>query len=202
MAKIKLCGLTGIRDALYANEAMPDYVGFVFEKGRHFVSDRTAADMRRVLNPLIPAAGVFVRENPDHIRALTEKGIIQIVQLHGGETEDYIHKVRSMTGCPVIRAVSVSSSGDISSAQETEADFLLLDHGRGGTGIAFDWSLIPPIRKPWFMAGGIGKGNVRQALSYGPYGVDISSGAETEGRKDLLKMKDLVRMVRQESEGL
>lgn len=202
MAKIKLCGLTGVRDALYANEAVPDYVGFVFEKGRHFVSDQTAEEMRHVLDPHIPAAGVFVREDSRHIETLVKKGIIQIVQLHGGETESYVHALRSRIRCPVIRAVSVSSAEDIEAVQNTEADFLLLDHGRGGTGIAFDWSLIPPIHKPWFMAGGIGEENIRQALSYGPYGVDISSGAETEGHKDLLKMKRLVRIVRQESEGL
>lgn len=90
MTKIKLCGLTRIEDALAANDASPDLVGLVFEPGRHFVSDETAAAIRKALRADIPAVGVFVREPEEHVLSLLERGIIQGVQLHGDEPEEYL----------------------------------------------------------------------------------------------------------------
>lgn len=197
MTKIKLCGLMHEKDALAANAAHPDWVGLVFDQGRHFVSDETAAMIRKALNPSIPAVGVFVNEDPLHIEKLVEHGIIQYVQLHGGESEAYIHALKQAISCPVIRVVSVRTREDVVCASHTEAEYLLLDHGKGGTGKSFDWSIIPHIDKPWFMAGGIGLSNLEAALAYHPYAVDISSGAETDGKKDPQKMRRLVEMVRQ-----
>ena len=97
---------------------------------------------------------------------------------------------------PFIRAISVKSMEDIQEKENTAAEFLLLDHGKGGTGRAFDWTMIPPLTKPWFLAGGIGLSNISKALSYHPFAVDISSGAETEGKKDAEKMRQLVEIVR------
>lgn len=200
MTKIKLCGLTRKEDIQYANEAAPDYVGFVFDKGRHFVSDETARECRSILDPCILAAGVFVREDPGHIIHLVREGIIQLVQLHGSESESYIERLKTRISCPIIRVISVKSKEDILKGQETEADYLLLDHGKGGTGKSFDWACIPSIGKPWFLAGGISLDNLDAAISLHPFAVDISSGAETGGKKDREKMKELVRKVR-ESEG-
>lgn len=197
MTKIKLCGLMHEKDALAANEARPDWVGLVFDAGRHFVSDETAAMIRKALDPSIPAVGVFVNEDPAHILSLVERGTIQYVQLHGGESEAYIKALKRSLSCPIIRVVSVKTREDVLRAADTEAEYLLLDHGKGGTGKSFDWSNIPPIDKPWFMAGGIGLSNLEAALSYHPYAVDISSGAETNGQKDPEKMRRLVEMVRQ-----
>lgn len=196
MTKIKLCGLVRTEDALAANAAMPDWAGLVFDKGRHFVSDDQAETIRRALSPAIPIAGVFVRDDPEHILRLVRRGVIQVVQLHGGETEEYLTALKERARCPFIRVVSVKTREDVLAAQDTAAEYLLLDHGKGGTGQSFDWSMIPAIRKPWIMAGGIGLGNLEDALSYDPYGVDISSGAETDGHKDREKMIRLVRMVR------
>lgn len=196
MTKIKLCGLMHEADALAANAARPDWVGLVFDEGRHFVSDAEAAAIRHALDPDIPAVGVFVRDDPMHIISLVNAGIIQYIQLHGGESEAYIHELREKLGAPIIRVVSVKTKEDVLRAADTAADYLLLDHGKGGTGKSFDWSMIPPIAKPWFMAGGIGLHNLAEALSYHPYAVDISSGAETDGHKDPVKMKQLVEMVR------
>lgn len=198
MSKIKLCGLTRVEDAESANLANPDWVGFVFDQGRHFLSDEKAAEIRRALRPDIPAVGIFVNADPAHITALVEQGIIQAVQLHGGESEDYLLSLRRRLSCPFIRVVSVKTTEDVLRWQDTAADYLLLDHGRGGTGQSFDWGLIPPMKKPWIMAGGIGLDNLRAALAYHPYGVDISSGAETNGLKDRQKMIRLVQMVREE----
>lgn len=107
MTKIKLCGLMHEKDALAANEARPDWVGLVFDAGRHFVSDETAAMIRKALNPSIPAVGVFVNEDPAHILSLVERGTIQYVQLHGGESEAYIKALKRSLSCPIIRVVSV-----------------------------------------------------------------------------------------------
>lgn len=196
MTKIKLCGLTRAIDAEFANEAKPDWIGLVFDPGRHFVSDDTAREIRNRLSPSIPAVGVFVRDDPAHIISLVEEGILQYVQFHGGEDEAYIKELRKYISCPFIRVVSVKSREDVLRAAETISEYLLLDHGKGGTGKSFDWSMIPRLNKPWFMAGGIGLSNLSSALSYRPYAVDISSGAETDGKKDREKMIRLVKSVR------
>ncbi len=196
MTKIKLCGLTRIEDALAANDASPDLVGLVFEPGRHFVSDETAAAIRKALRADIPAVGVFVREPEEHVLSLLERGIIQGVQLHGDEPEEYLLSLKRKNAGFFIRAVSVKTEKDVLRWQKTAADYLLLDHGKGGTGRSFDWTVIPEMKRPWFMAGGIGEENLPQALAYHPYGVDISSGAEIDGLKDREKMIRLVRMVR------
>ncbi len=194
--KIKLCGLTGTTDAEAANRARPDWVGLVFDTGRHFVSDETAGAIRKTLDARIPIVGVFADDDPAHIMALSRRGIIQYVQLHGTESEDYLQKLKREMQIPFIRAISVKSMEDIQEKENTAAEFLLLDHGKGGTGRAFDWTMIPPLTKPWFLAGGIGISNISKALSYHPFAVDISSGAETEGKKDAEKMRQLVEIVR------
>jgi phosphoribosylanthranilate isomerase len=196
MTKIKLCGLTRTEDALAANGARPDWAGLVFDAGRHFVSDDTAEAIRKTLDADIPIVGVFANDDPSHIIALARRGIIQYVQLHGAESEDYLLALKREILCPFIRVVSVKTTEDIKEKENTAAEFLLLDHGKGGTGRAFDWNMIPPLTKPWFMAGGIGLSNLKQALAYRPYAVDISTGAETDGVKDAAKMRQLVEIVR------
>ncbi len=197
MTKIKICGLTSVEEAAAANAARPDFVGVVFDAGRHFVSDTTAAAIRRKLSPEIPVVGVFANDHPRHIIDLVRAGTIQYVQLHGEETESYLLSLKKEISVPFIRVVSVKTGKEVEKASETAAEFLLLDNGRGGTGCAFDWTRIPPVKKPWFLAGGIGLTNIKEALSYHPYAVDISTGAETNGRKDPEKMKRLVEMVRE-----
>ncbi len=173
MVKIKICGLLKPQDAIYLNEAKPDYAGLVFDQGRHFLTDEKAAAIREVLDDGIPAVGIFVNEPQDHIVSLVNHGVIQIIQLHGQESEAYITSLREKTGCPVIRVVSVRSTEDIIQAEHTSAEFLLLDNGRGGTGKSFNWKYIPALKKPWFLAGGIGLDNLKEALALHPYGVDI-----------------------------
>ena len=112
--------------------------------------------------------GIFVNEPQDHIVSLVNHGVIQIIQLHGQESEDYITSLREKTGCPVIRVVSVRSTEDIIQAERTSAEFLLLDNGRGGTGKSFNWKYIPALKKPWFLAGGIGLDNLKEALALHP----------------------------------
>ena len=142
MTKIKLCGLTRKEDIQYANEAAPDYVGFVFDKGRHFVSDETARECRSILDPCIPAAGVFVREDPGHIIHLVREGIIQLVQLHGSESESYIERLKTRISCPIIRVISVKSKEDILKGQETAAALRTI------TGVAWKLSLLDAPGEP------------------------------------------------------
>ena len=199
MTKIKICGLTSVEEAAAANAARPDFVGVVFDCGRHFVSDETAAAIRRKLSSDIPLVGVFANDDPRHIIDLVRAGTIQYVQLHGEESEAYLATLQKEISVPFIRVISIKTGEEVA-AGETAAEFLLLDNGRGGTGRTFDWTRIPSVAKPWFLAGGIGLSNIEEALSYHPYAVDISTGAETDGRKDSEKMRRLVEIVRKETD--
>lgn len=196
MVKIKLCGLTRRCDIEWANELHPDYVGFVFAGSRRRVTDRQAAQLRKILREDIPAVGVFVDEPIDHVAALVRQGVIQMVQLHGAEDEGYIRELRRAVSVPVIQAFSVCSPEDIQDAGKSSADFILLDHGAGGTGQAFDWSLAAALDRPYFLAGGLHPGNAAAAAELRPYAVDVSSGIETEGVKDRQKMIEFVRRIR------
>ena len=196
MVKIKLCGLTRRCDIDWANELLPDYVGFVFAGSRRRVTDKQAAQLRNILREDIPAVGVFVDEPIDHAAALVRQGVIQLVQLHGAEDEGYVRELRRAVSAPVIQAFSVRSSEDIQAAGRSSADFVLLDHGAGGTGRTFDWSLAAALDRPYFLAGGLHPGNAAAAAELRPYAVDVSSGIETAGVKDRQKMIEFVRRIR------
>lgn len=196
MVKIKLCGLTRRCDIEWANELHPDYVGCVFAGSSRRVTDGQAAQLRKILREDIPAVGVFVDESIDHVAALVRQGVIQMVQLHGAEDEGYIRELRWAVSVPVIQAFSIRSPEDIQAAGKSSADFILLDHGAGGTGQAFDWTLAAALDRPYFLAGGLHPGNAAAAAELRPYAVDVSSGIETEGVKDRQKMIEFVRRIR------
>ena len=199
MTKIKLCGLSSPLDIEAANSLRPDYVGFVFApKSKRYVSPEQAGMLRRLLAPGIQAAGVFVDEDPQRIAALLNDGVIDIAQLHGSEEEPFIRLLRTLTDKPLIQAFRVSTPGDIKRAGASTADFILLDSG-AGTGTTFDWTLLRDLRRPYFLAGGLSPLNVKNAVRcLTPYGVDVSSGIETNGRKDKDKMAAFVAAVRKE----
>ena len=198
MTKIKLCGLSRPEDIEAANRLRPDYIGFVFaQKSRRYVSPEAALALRRRLRGDIAAVGVFVREAPEHVAALLEDGVIDLAQLHGGEDADYIARLRGMTDRPLIQAFRVDGLDDLERARHSAADLVLLDNGAGGTGEAFDWSLIRGFDRPYFLAGGLGPENVASAVrALRPYAVDVSSGVETDGLKDEDKMKAFVGAAR------
>ena len=197
MTRIKICGLFRDCDIDYVNEALPDYIGFVFAESRRQVSAEKAAEMRKRLEPSIVPVGVFVNAPLENIVRLYREGVIEIAQLHGSEDEDYIKSLKQSCGAPVIKAVRVEKSDDIERLKNTSAEYLLLDNGAGGTGKAFDWSLIADIDKPFFLAGGVKAENIDAALKLKPFAVDISSGAETDGFKDREKILRLVRRIRE-----
>lgn len=197
MTKIKICGLRREQDIRYANELMPDYIGFVFLKGKmRYVTFEEAARLRSLLDPAIPAVGVFVNEPTENVIWLLQAGTIQIAQLHGQEDEAYAEELRRAGDHCIIRAFAVRSSEDIHRAFAFPADYPLLDNGKG-TGETFDWSLFQEQEKPFFLAGGLSPENVKEAIEcFHPYAVDVSSGVETDGFKDYEKMKAFMDAVR------
>ena len=160
MTKIKLCGLKRICDIDYVNELMPDYVGFVFwQKSKRNVDFETARTLRQRLNGGIKAVGVFVNETTQNIAYLVNEGIIDMIQLHGSEDNDYIKELRKKVSCPVVQAFQIRSAEDIEAAKISAADYIMLDSGTG-SGMTFDHSLIKGIDRKFFLAGGLDSENV------------------------------------------
>ena len=142
-----------------------------------------------------------MRSAPEKIIRLVKNGTIQKVQLHGEEDKTYIQNLKQEIGCLIVKAVQVQSGESIRQAQTLGADILLLDtyvkNMRGGSGQTFDLKYVPELGMPWYMAGGLTPENVAERLEEKePYGVDISSGVETEGYKDMKKIQKFTAMVR------
>lgn len=189
MPKIKICGLFREQDIEFANEAMPDFIGFVFAKSHRQISPETAALYKKRLNTQITTVGVFVNADISSIMQVYNSGIINIAQLHGSESEDYISRLKKICDVPVIKAVNIESP------KPANADYLLFDNGKGGTGKAFDWNLIPKCSKEFFLAGGINLSNIKEAMKINPYCIDLSSGVENErGEKDREKIIEACRI--------
>ncbi len=199
MTKIKMCGLFREEDITYANEVNPDYIGFVFYKKSHrYVGMETASRLRSKLDDGIQTVGVFVDEDISLIKELVDKKIIDIVQLHGHEDEEYIKELRDTLGesyTKIIKAIVIKSESDIPKPQPL-VDYYLLDSGMG-SGSSFDWNLIKDLQTPIFLAGGLNTENISKALSLvKPYAVDVSSGIETDKVKDFDKMRLFASLVR------
>ena len=194
MTRIKLCGLSRICDIEAANELMPDYVGFVFARAsKRYVAPVKANELREILTPEIKSVGVFVNEPPENILTLE---FIDCIQLHGTEDENYIQLLRAHTDKTIIKAFRVQNLNDIHKANESSADYVLLDSGKG-TGKIFDWQLIKGITREYFLAGGLNPGNVAEAIkTLNPFAVDVSSGIEVDGVKDKNNMREFVNTVR------
>ncbi len=201
MTSIKLCGLMRAEDIEAVNILKPEYIGFVFaEKSKRCVTPEKAAELKRLLNPEVKAVGVFVDEDIDNVSKLLKNGTIDIAQLHGSEDNSYIEKLKKRINTPVIKAFQIKSGEDISEAQNSAADYVLLDSGKG-SGQIFNWELIKSINRPYFLAGGLDTENIQSAIrSNRPFAVDVSSGIETDGKKDLDKMTAFVNAVRKEEE--
>ena len=201
MTKIKICGLTRAEDIMAVNRHLPDYVGFVFAASRRQTKPEQARRLKAGLDSRIKVVGVFVNEPLDNIASLCGAGIIDLVQLHGDESRDYIQALKEKIACPVIKAVRVQNPEQILEAQEMCSDLLLLDTHQpgqyGGSGQTFDWGLIPELHKPFFLAGGLEIGNIEEAIrECHPFGVDVSSGVETAGFKDDNKIRQIIAVIR------
>lgn len=199
MTKIKFCGLTRPCDIEAANAIKPDYIGFVFApNSKRRVSYKQAVDLKNLLSKDIKAVGVFLNEDIEPVISLLNLGIIDAAQLHGNESDDYITRIQKETGKPVIKAFQIHSEQDVSAAEETIADYIILDAGTG-EGKTFDWNLIDNFKKPYFLAGGLNPDNVTGAMRLlHPYALDVSTGIETDGLKDKQKMAAFAAAVRKE----
>lgn len=196
--KIKICGLSRERDIDYANQYLPDYVGFVlhYPKSRRYISVERAQELGRLLNPGIQIVGVLVDQPLETAVSLLGDCVIDIAQLHGHEDEAYIKALKERTGKEVWKAFQIRSAEDVAAAKASSADMVVLDSGMG-SGEVFDWSLIADFDRPYFLAGGLSPQNaVRCVKQLHPYGIDLSSGVETNGVKDKGKISSVIHAVR------
>lgn len=204
MVKVKICGIKTLQDVEFVNRQKPDFTGFVFYSlSKRYVSLITARSLKAKLNKKIKSIGVFVNAPPEEIAAAAELGIINMVQLHGDETNAYIAELRKICTLPVIKAVRVREEADIKKAAFYNCEYFLFDTystaSYGGTGRQFDTQLLKGVKinKPYFLAGGLNAGNVRSALKgLKPYAVDVSGGVETGGSKDEIKIKNFIKQVK------
>lgn len=199
--KIKLCGMFRDCDIDYANEARPDYIGFIlgFPKSHRNIGMETAQRLRSRLAPGIKAVGVFVDSPETTCAEYANRGIIDVIQLHGSEDAGFIRRLRELTDAPIIKAAKIRAPENIREVQSLGADYVLLDNGTG-TGEMFDHSLLDgaEIKQPFFLAGGLAPENLRHAAeNIRPYCVDLSSGVETDRLKDREKMLEAVRIIRE-----
>ena len=195
--RVKLCGMSRDEDIAAVNDAGPDLCGFVinFPRSPRSVSPESLGQLVGELDETILAVGVFV-DQPTAFVAQVAHDLVDVVQLHGSERNSYITRLRTLTDAPIIQAFCVRTNADVMRANASCADLVLLDNG-WGTGRSFDWSLIGGIRRPFMLAGGLTADNVAGAIrSLSPWGVDMSSGIETDGRKDPQKIKAATQAAR------
>lgn len=198
MVRIKICGLRRLEDIEIVNKYKPDYIGFVFADSKRKVSHELASEMKKNLDCDIISVGVFVDADSDEIIELFESGVIDVAQLHGNESEDYIRNLKERTNheLKIINAIEMSDEKDLLEYDNSIADYLLLDSGKG-SGNTFDWSLIrDDLDKEFFLAGGIDVLNVNEAIdNFNPYAIDLSSSLETDGFKDENKIREIMEVI-------
>lgn len=202
LTRIKICGIRRIEDSLCLNEFKPDYAGFILSKPFwRYIDLNTLSKINDVLSKQIKRVGVFVNENSDYI--LKYASLLDIIQLHGEETQDLIDKLRERTNCEIWKAVRVKSSYDLNEADKLSVDKLLIDsyteNTYGGSGKIANWELIKKtkINKPFFLAGGISAENCLNAIeTIKPFGLDISSSVETDKFKDRTKIEEIISLIR------
>lgn len=196
MTKVKLCGMRSPEDVKNASALSPAYIGVILSSGfKRSVDPGELPKFRKNLGDGIPLVGVFVDEPLEDIKNIADKGLIDVIQLHGKESDDDVKRIKKETNKQVIKAFKITTKEDIKKAEKSSADIVLLDAGTG-TGESFDWQLVIGIKRDYILAGGLDPYNVSDAINeLHPYGVDVSSGIETDGRKDKYKMKEFVEAV-------
>lgn len=196
MKKIKICGLKRKEDIEYVNKYRPDYIGFVFAGKKRKLTYDQAIDLKKYLISSIQVVGVFVNEDISFVEKLVKEHVIDLIQLHGQEDQKYIQSLKEKVEVPIIKAIQIKNEDSFN--EHYDVDYYLYDHGAGGTGESFDWSMLKEVDKPVFLAGGINLLNIDEALKKNVYALDVSSGVETDGVKDEGKIKEIVRRVRNE----
>ena len=215
--KVKMCGISKVETIPAVVEAKPDYMGLVFAPSKRQVTVDQAKTLVEELhkqytkrynngaeqsnNDEIKTVGVFVNETLDNLVSIATEANLDVVQLHGDEDEAFIQSLKERTNVEVWKAVQIRSAADAEAWIDSSADMLLFDayhkDERGGTGEVFDWSCLDEFERPFMLAGGIDSANVARAIrTVRPYGIDISSGIETDGVKDDEKIKAFTNIVR------
>lgn len=215
--KVKMCGILKVETIPAVVEAKPDYMGLVFAPSKRQVTVDQAKTLVEELhkqytkrynngaeqsnNDEIKTVGVFVNETLDNLVSIATETNLDAVQLHGDEDEAFIQSLKGRTNVEIWKAVQIRSAADAEAWIDSSADMLLFDayhkDERGGTGEVFDWSCLDVFERPFMLAGGIDSTNVARAIrTVRPYGIDISSGIETDGVKDDEKIKAFTNIVR------
>lgn len=202
MISVKFCGMRRTLDIEYANECRPNYVGFILSQGfKRTVSIEDFLALEKKLDKDIKKVGVFVNERIEKIKELAE--YLDVIQLHGDENEDYIKNLRKDFSGEIWKAVRAKSPEDIERYRWNHIEKLLIDsyseESVGGTGKRINTEIVKSakIEKPFFIAGGITAENIAEIVrDTKPYGVDLSSGIETDGVKDLNKMKVIMEIIK------
>ena len=201
MTRIKICGLSRPCDVAFVNEARPDWCGFIidFPRSHRSVTPRQALALRRQLAPGIVPVGVTVDQPVEAVAELLKSGVVDVAQLHGTEDESYLAALRALApGHPLWKAFTLRTPDDLTAALASGADMILLDSSKG-TGQTFDWSLLRGVARPFLLAGGLTPENIPRAVrAVHPWGVDLSSGVETDRRKDRDKILAAVAAARKE----
>ena len=215
--KVKMCGISKVETIPAVVEAKPDYMGLVFAPSKRQVTvdqakilveelhrgyaKKYGSDTEHDKNDTIKTVGVFVNETVDNLVTIANEANLDAVQLHGDEDETFIQSLKERTNVEVWKAIQIRTAADTEKWIDSSADMLLFDayhkDERGGTGEVFDWSSLDAFERPFMLAGGIDSTNVARAIrTVRPYGIDISSGIETEGVKDNEKIKAFTNIVR------
>ena len=208
--KVKMCGISKVETIPAVVEAKPDYMGLVFAPSKRQVTVEQAKILIEELHKqcinhydtkVVKTVGVFVNETLDNLVRIADTANLDAVQLHGDEDEAFIQSLKERTNVEVWKAVQIRSAADAEAWIDSSADMLLFDayhkDERGGMGEVFDWSCLDEFERPFMLAGGIDSTNVARAIrTVRPYGIDISSGIETEGVKDDEKIKAFTNIVR------
>ena len=188
MTKVKICGLSTVEAVETAVLAGADYIGFVFAESKRQVSLEQAHELAKLVTGKTKIVGVFVSPTLEDLEQAIAQVPLDIVQIHGTFDEDLL----PLISVPVIRAIQLR---DQEAQVTSQADYLLFDAPVAGSGHTFDWDLLKDqkIQQDFFIAGGLTVDNVHQAReTFQPYALDVSSGVETDGRKDIEKIKAFI----------
>ncbi|MEC2861552.1 N-(5'-phosphoribosyl)anthranilate isomerase [Bacillus thuringiensis serovar kyushuensis] len=195
--KVKICGITDVETAKSACEYGADALGFVFAESKRKITPKRAKEIIQELPANVLKIGVFVNESVEVIQKIADECGLTHVQLHGDEDNYQIRRLN----IPSIKSLGVTSESDMKNAQGYEADYILFDSPKekfhGGNGKTFSWELLrdmpKELRKKMILAGGLNALNIEEAIrTVRPYMVDVSSGVETEGKKDVEKIKQFI----------
>lgn len=195
MVKVKICGICHEAEIGIMNELVPDFVGFVFvKKSRHFIAPEHAGYLRSKLRKGIKSVGVFANESLRSVAMCVETAGLNMVQLHGDETAEYIAALREYIRCPIMKVYKVARPIDAERAMYSTADYVMLDGGSAGDGKTFDWSMLGRVRRKFFLSGGLTPDNMEQALLLDPrpYALNASSGLEANRMKDYRKVMKFI----------